>query len=81
MYADYDSALEMCGLQSLHMRREHRSLQFVIKCTRHQINKEMFPLNQSTDIHDIRDREKFHVDKAYIETYRNSTIPYLQKKT
>ena len=54
MYVDYDSALEMCGLQSLHMRREHRSLQFAIKCTKHQINKEMFPLNQSTDIHDIR---------------------------
>ena len=80
MYVDYDSALEMSGLKSLHMRREHRSLQFAIKCTKHITNKDMFPLNQSTDTHDVRNREKFHVNKAYTETYRNSTIPYLQRK-
>ena len=68
MYVDYDSALEMCGLQSLNMRREHRSLQFSIKCTKHQTNQEMFPLNQTTDIHDIRNREIFHVNKANTET-------------
>ena len=80
MYVDYESDLEMCGIKSLHMRREQRSLQFAIKCTKHQTNKIMFPLNQSTYTHDKRNRERFHVNKAYTEAYRNSTIPYLQRK-
>ena len=28
MYVSYEAALEMCGLLTLHERREHRSLQF-----------------------------------------------------
>ena len=30
MYVNYDSALEMTGLQKLHKRREHRGLKFAL---------------------------------------------------
>ena len=80
MYMDYQSALEMCGLESLHTRRENRSLQFAIKCTKHKISKAMFPLNPSADTHNMRGREKYKVNMAHTETYRMSTIPYLQRR-
>ena len=80
MYVDYTSALEMCGLQTLHMRREHRSLKFALKCTQHETNKSMFPLNPSEDTHDVRHREKYKVNKTHTETYQKSTIPFLQNK-
>ena len=80
MYVSYEAALEMWGLQPLHMRREHRSLQFVAKCINHPINKEMFPLNPTQDTHEIRNREQFKVNKANTEYYRKSIIPYLQRR-
>ena len=49
MYVDYNAALEMCGLKTLHKRREHRSIKFAIKCITHSTNSEMFPLNPSKD--------------------------------
>ena len=80
MYVDYTSALEMCGLKSLHMRREHRSIQFALKCTKHQLNQRIFPLNPSTDTHDVRHRKKFKVNMAHTETYKKSSVPFLQRK-
>ena len=80
MYVDYQSALEMCGLVTLHERREHRSLTFALKCTSHQTNKRLFPLNPSEDTHCIRNREEYKVNKTHTESYKHSTIPYLQRK-
>ena len=80
MYVDYNSALEMCGIDSLHMRREHRSLQFALKCTKHQLNQKLFPLNPSIDTHEVRNREKYKVNGSRTEDYRKSTIPFLQRK-
>ena len=59
MYVDHNSALEMCGIQTLHERREHGSLQFALRCIKHPINKDIFPLNPSQDNHLVRDREKY----------------------
>jgi hypothetical protein len=80
MYVSYTAALEMCGLDTLHMRREKRSLQFGLKCVRHPTNKTMFPLNPTVDTHNIRNREKFLVNKSASETYRKSAIPDLQRR-
>ena len=80
MYVSYEAALEICGLQPLHMRCEHRSLQFVLTCINHPINRDMFPLNPTQDTHEIRHREQFKVNKANTEYYRKSTIPYLQRR-
>lgn len=80
MYVAYHSALEMCGIESLHIRREHRSLQFALKCRKHNINQTMFPLNPSEDTHEVRNREKYKVNKSHTEAYKKSTIPFLQRK-
>ena len=80
MYVEYSAALEMCGLETLHTRREHRSLKFAIKCTIHPTNNEIFPLNPSQDTHFVRNREYFKVNKCHTEKYKKSTIPTLQGK-
>ena len=49
MYVDYDSALEMCGLQKLHTRREHRSLQFALQGLRRK-NKTLRIYSPSTHL-------------------------------
>ena len=43
MYISYDSALEMCGLETLHARREKRCLDFSLKCIKHEKNQRLFP--------------------------------------
>jgi hypothetical protein len=74
MYVSYDSALEMCGLQTLFSRREKRCLDFSLKCIKHPRNKRLFPLNTITTL-----KEKFHVNWASTETYKKSTIPPLSE--
>ena len=78
MYVSYESALEMCGLQDLHMQRDHRSLQIAIKCTKYRTNKELFPLNPSSDTHMLRKQDVFKVNRARTEVYKNSAVPNLQ---
>ena len=80
MYVSYDAALEMCGLQALHIRRENRSLEIALKCVRHESNKIMFLLNPSTDTHEVRNREVFKVKKCHTQSYRKFSIPTLQRK-
>ena len=79
-YVDYDSALEMCGLESLFSRREKRCLDFALKCTKHPINKRLFPLNQNqAENNKVRSREKYDVTFARTGAYKNSAIPYCQR--
>ena len=80
MYVEYSAALEMCGLQTLHDRREHRSLQFALKSIKHPTNKSMFPANPSTDTHPVRNRELFNVNRAHAEAYKESTTRFNQGK-
>ena len=80
MYVNYEAALEMCGLLTLHERRERRSLQFALKCTKHPVNKNIFPLNSTLDQHEVRNREVFRVNKSHTQTYKNSAIPQLQRR-
>ena len=63
MYVDYSSALEMCGLQTLHERREKISMTFALKCLKTPTTQKIFPLNPTEDTHMIRDRERFKVNK------------------
>ena len=70
MYVDYNAALEMCALQTLHNRREHRSLHFALKCIKYPTNKSMFPANPSTDTHPVRNRELFNVNRAHTESFK-----------
>ena len=80
MYVSYEAALEMCGLEALHSRRENRCLQFGMKCLTRKTLGELFPLNPKTDTHNVRRREKFKVNPARTEFYKKSAIPYIQRK-
>ena len=74
MYVDYESALEMCGLTLLSERREDRCLSFSLKCVKHPRNKRLYPLTQHKN--DAKNKEKFTVNFAGGEAYKNLTIPY-----
>ena len=79
MYISYDSALEMCGLQTLHSRREKRCLDFALKSIKHPRNKKMFPLNTRTNGHTFTTKETFIVNWARTQKYKDSTIPHCQR--
>ena len=77
---DHSTALEMCGLETLHERREPRSPKFALKCTKNSIISDIFPPKPSTDTHNVRNREPFKVNKAVTKGYTMPAIPYLQRK-
>lgn len=81
-YVSYSAALEMCGLQTLHDRREARCLDFAVKCVKHPLNKRIFPFNSNLgkEENTIRNRELFEVNFARTEQYRKSAIPFCQRK-
>ena len=79
MYVCYNSALEMCGLQSLHKKRKHQSLKFAK--TTHTDMKNIFALYLTLHTHNMRIGEKIMVNKARTEKYKKSTIPFFAEKT
>ena len=79
MYIDYNSALEMCGLQTLSARREARCLDFALKCVKHDRNQRLFPVNVKSSKYYTRDKELFQVNFARTEDYKRSAIPYCQR--
>ena len=51
-----------------------------MKCIKHPVNSLLFPTNPSLDTHEIRNREKFKVNKCRSELYKKSAIPVLQRR-
>ena len=74
-YDSYENALKLSGLDNLKTRRTQLCLKFARKCVRHE--KDMFPLNQSSN--SIRSREKFKVTFASTDRFAKSAIPYMQR--
>ena len=81
MYVSYVAACEMTGLLTLSERREKRCLDFSLKCLKHPRHSSLFPLNPYylSQQHEERNREKFTVNFARTDTYKDSTIPYCQR--
>ena len=79
-YVSYAAALEMTGLTTLSDRRQKKALNFGLKALKLPQNRTMFPPNQLPLHHDTRHREKFHVNFAVTEKYKNTAIPYLQRE-
>ena len=77
-YESYSTALEICGLESLHSRRESRCLDFALKCVKHPVNCRLFPENV-VPANNLRQTEKFVVNFARTSSYQHSAIPYCQK--
>ena len=74
----YQEALKVSGLESLQDRREDKCLQFGLKSLLHPVHCRMFPVNPETS--QTRNREHFTVNWAKSESYKNSAIPYIQRK-
>ena len=67
-------------MENLHDRREKLSLRFAKKCLKQERMSVMFPKNNNKSTVKIRNKEPFHVNKANTERYKNSAIPFLQRK-
>jgi hypothetical protein len=78
-YVSYEAALEMCGLERLVDRRESRCMQFAKRCLKHPKFKNLFP-HSEPDAYKLRQVEKYKVNFARTSHYRDSAIPYLQRK-
>ena len=78
-YVSYSAALEMCSLDTLFSRREDRCLSFALKCLKHPDLRRKFPLNKNNPSQKFSSREKYEVNFARTDTYRDSAIPYLQR--
>ena len=77
-YEDYPSSLAQTALKSLSERRKIRCLSFAKRCIKNPHTKAMFPLNPE-GIQNVRQTEKYSVNFARTENYKNSAVPYCQR--
>ena len=78
-YDNYEQSLKISGLDKLSDRRESRCLKFGLKSLLLPLHSKMFPVNP----HVLKgtsalQKEHFHVNWARTESYRMSTVPYIQ---
>jgi hypothetical protein len=78
MYIEYDIALEISGLLRLSVRRQNHCLTFAKRCLLNKQTAKMFPINPEAQI-ELRHTEKFQVNFAHTENYKNSAVPYCQR--
>ena len=78
MFIDYDTALEICALQKLSQRRLSHCLSFAKRCLKNKQTSTMFPINPDLPL-PLRHPEKFQVNFAHTENYKNSTVPFCQR--
>ena len=79
-YQGYEKSLKILKMEKLQERRERLSLSFAKKCLKHEKFSNMFPKNLNDSKIKIRSREKYYVNHAKTERFRNSSIPFLQRK-
>ena len=79
MYISYEAACEMTVLKTLHCRISKRSLNYGLKAVKHNQNKQKFPLKEVESLIPLRKREKFHVNFARTEAYKQSAVPSIQR--
>jgi hypothetical protein len=77
-YDHYESSCEITGLKFLSVRRVDRCLAFAKRCLKNPQVAKMFPKNTSSSL-DLRNTEKYVVNKARTENYRMSAVPYCQR--
>ena len=81
-FEDYSSSLAKTGIKYLSQRRKTRCLSFAKRCLKNPHTKQMSPLNleRSNSVSvSVRHTEKYLVNFARTENYRNSAIPYCQR--
>jgi hypothetical protein len=80
-YVSYANALETLGLDSLYDRREELCLSFARKCTKSANSqvRSIFPPNQTHTTVGTRFPEKYQVNMANTDRYKDSAVPYMQR--
>ena len=78
-YKDYEEALKLTGLQSLDDRREMIGLRFVKNSLKNVNFSKLFPLKKVKHVMNVRNPQKYLINKANTERYRRSAVPYLQR--
>ena len=68
-YVNYEQALKLVGLESLHERREQLCLRFAKKCLKMENYKKLFPVRKENHT------EKYLVKYMNTERYMKSAIP------
>jgi hypothetical protein len=76
MFVDYRMACEVTGIEPLATRRQARCLAFAKGCLKNNQTEAMFPVNPDAQ-HNLREAEKYMVNFAHTENYRNSAVPYI----
>ena len=80
-YSTYEQALQTCHLETLSTRRESRCMKFGLRCLLHPVHSKIFPVNPHvlSSPYDSPNMEHFTVNWARTESYRMSTVPYVQR--
>ena len=78
-YSNYQESMKLLKLDTLEIRRQKLNIKFARNCLRIDKLKNIFPLNDQCHTMEKRNFEKFQVNKANTERYRQSSIPYMQR--
>ena len=78
-YSDYQNSLKLLKMDTLEARRQKLNLKFAKGCLKIDKLCSMFPVNEMHHDMEKRNIERFKVNKAKTERYRQSSIPYLQR--
>ena len=78
-YETYENALAVMNMDTLDKRREKLCLRFAKSCLRHDRMRSMFPMKRTSHSMNKRNTEKFKINKAITNRYKNSSIPYMQR--
>ena len=73
-YTDYQTALQMCAIDTLAKRRQDRLKSFSIKYPKDKFNSKMFPRNWNP-----HNKDKFVVNFARTNKYLKSAVPQCQR--
>ena len=76
-YSTYEEALEKLMLSKLSVRREKLCVKFAKNCAKNELTADLFPLNPAGA--NTRSKEKYHVNHANTDRYKDSPVPYLQR--
>ena len=70
---------DFCPFGLLSWYQVDRCLKFSLKSIKHERNQKLFPLNRNLGSMNTRHSERFEVNFATTEAYRNSAIPFCQR--
>ena len=79
LYSSYQDSLKVLKLDTLEIRRQKLNLKFAKGCLKIDKLSSMFPLNLNHHNMDKRSYEKYKVNNAKTERYKQSSIPYMQR--